>query len=256
MLQIPKEHCEYFFFALKRSGSHAVINWILQHFDSYIHYNNCFFKNNYFYVNDQTAITKKGTEPYQVSILSFEDKPTELERKFSSDFKNIQKNVKPNKKNILLLRDAYNTYSSRYMKKLNPSKEMLWWNNIWNNYNDINIWISHAEEYLNPNYLGNNLIKINYNDWFYKKEYRKKISAEFQREHTDKGLETVLCNGGGSSFDKLNYDRNAQKMKVLERYQEFITDKKFIYEIIFNKKVKKLNLEIFNFYINFINLFL
>lgn len=34
MINIPKEHQEYFFFGLKRGGNHGVINWILEHFNS------------------------------------------------------------------------------------------------------------------------------------------------------------------------------------------------------------------------------
>lgn len=255
MIIIPEEHQEYFFFGLKRGGNHCVINWILEHFESYVHYNNCFFKNDNFYVNYENEIKKKGKEPYEIRILSFEDRPIELEKKFNSNFEKISKVIE-SKKKILLLRDAYNTYASRYMKKMNPEAHMKNWNDMWTNYNDAKLWTSYAKEYLCPMTLKNNLLRINYNFWFSKKEYREELSEKFDRKHTDKGLQKVLENGGGSSFDKMKYNSIAQKMRVLSRYKNFINNKDFIKKIILNKEIKKLNSEIFGFHINFKHIFL
>lgn len=255
MIIIPDEHQEYFFFGLKRSGNHAVINWILEHFESYVHYNNCFFSNGNFYVNYENEIKKRGKNPYEIKILSFEDRPIDLEKKFNSDFKKIAK-IAESKKKILLLRDVYNTYASRYMKKINPEPHMKNWNEMWTNYNDTKLWTSYAKEYLCPIIFTGELIKINYNFWFSKKEYREKLSAEFNKNHTDKGLQKVLNNGGGSSFDKMEYDDVAQKMEVLSRYKMFLKNKDFIQRIVTNKEIIKLNSKIFGFHINFKPIFL
>lgn len=244
-IEVPQEHYEYFFFGIKRGGNHAVINWILEHYDSYIHYNNCFLLNDLIYVEYKEDVIKKGKDPYQIHLLSFEDRPLILEKKLNSNIKDVSK--LKSSKNIILLRDAYNTYASRYMKKLNPSPNMICWNDLWTEYNDPNIWIGFAKEFLQiTNYL-NDPIKINFNYWFSKKKYRQEISAILGREHTDKALERVSNQGGGSSFDYQNYDNQAQKMKLSKRYKIFVNNNDFIKNIILNKEIEKLNKLIFNF---------
>jgi len=254
MIEISKEHQDYFFFALKRSGSHAVINWILNHFNSYIHYNNCFVKNKKIYVNNNNEIRKKGSD-FKISILSFEDRPVLLNAEFNSDF-NCVLELNPKINNILLLRDAYNTYASRYQKKLKPDPKMNLWNEIWTNYNDKELWICYAKEYLKPSFFNKELIKINFNDWFSKKEYRKKISKKFNAKHSDKGLEIMSNDGGGSSFDQMKYQNKSQKMKVLERYKQLMFNKDFFETIICDEQLKFYNKKIFNFYPNFKNFLL
>jgi hypothetical protein len=243
-LKVPQEHQEYFFFGMKRSGNHCVINWICQHFDSYIHYNNCFISNNKIYVNFEEEIIKKGKEPYQIKLISFEDRPEIINNKFNSRIEKVLEIE--HKKIIILLRDAYNTYASRYMKKQNPKKGLESWNYFWTNYNDQNLWIDQAKKYLNRD---SNQININFNNWFLYKNYREKISQIFGRDHTDAGLDIVPHQGAGSSFDGLKYNKNAQKMNILKRYKYFLKDKNFIENIVLNKEIKDLNKKIFNFFV-------
>jgi len=252
MMKIPNEHRDYFFFGLKRSGNHAVINWLLNHFESYIHYNNCFVIGEHIYVDGPHEITKKGCRhsDFKISILSFEDRPVLLNEKFNSSFSHVLK-LKPKINNILLLRDAYNTYASRYQKKLNPTMEMNWWNEIWTNYNDKELWISYAKEYLEPSFFNKEVIKINFNDWFLKKEYREEISAKFEVEHSDAGLEFLATNGGGSSFDQMDYQNRSQQMEVTKRYRQLTTNEDFFKTIICDEQLKFYNEKIFNFHPNF-----
>lgn len=251
--KIPNNHLEYFVFGLKRGGNHAIINWILGHYNSYIYYNNCHadLNENSLYT-DSREIYKKGTEPYEIKILSFEDKPAGIEEKKPSEIKKIC-NFN-SKKNILILRDAYNTYASRYMKKQNPSSGMFSWNENWENYNDPKIWIEYAKEYIGQNNYLNNSIKINYNSWFKSKKYREQLSKMINKNHSDDNLQEILNIGGGSSFDNLNFDKKAQEMKVLERWKKLKYNKNYIQKILMNQEVKELNNKIFNFSISPIKL--
>jgi len=238
MIKIPKEKYDFHIYGLKRGGHHAIINWILKHYKSSIYYNNCIFEKNDFYVANNNEIFKTGSHPYCVKVLSFEDRPNIDE----SSMEIISKNDKP-KKNIIILRDAYNNYASRFEKKIYPHKKK--WNEIWHNYDDTEIWKKYAKEFVGEtNYL--NAIKINYNFWFKDIEYRKQISKNFG-EFTDEGFLQVLDFGAGSSFDYQKFNNNAQEMKVLERWKKFFYDKHYCEKIIKDKELEELNKKIFNF---------
>jgi hypothetical protein len=238
MILVPEDNYDFYIYGLKRGGHHAIINWILQHYESSIYYNNCMFENNNFYFANNSEVFKKGNEPYCIKVLSFEDRPNIDE----SSIEIVSKKNKP-KKNIIILRDAYNNYASRFEKKIYPHKKK--WNEIWHNYDDVEIWKKYAKEFIGEtNYL--NAIKINYNSWFKDIEYRKKISKNFGN-FTDKGFLQVLDFGAGSSFDYQNFDNNAQEMKVLERWKKFFNDKHYYEKIIQDKELEELNKKIFNF---------
>lgn len=237
MIEINNEKIDYAVYGMKRSGHHAIINWISNHYNSFIHYNNCFIENNSIFVANKNEVTKNGDYPYELKILSFEDRPVFEE----SSFDNIKK-LNLNCKNILILRDAYNNYASRFVRKISPVNKQ--WNKIWKNYDDVDIWINYANEFIGKtNYL--NSIKINYNKWFSCENYRKELSNNFGN-FTDRGLLDVLNFGGGSSFDNISFDKNAQKMNVLNRWKYFYFEKNYVEKILNNDEIKKLNYEIFN----------
>lgn len=235
---VSKENIDYFVFGMKRSGHHAIINWILNHYDSFIYYNNCIIKNNKLHYTEKNGIIKNGTPPYEIKLLSFEDRKNINQ----SSIKSISKIKKPIK-NILIIRDAYNNYASRFEKKINKSNAN--WVKNWHNYDDVEIWKNYAKEFIGEtNYL--NAIKINYNLWFQDIEYRKEISKNFG-VFTDKGFEEVPKFGNGSSFDYKKFDNHAQKMKVLERWKNFYNDSNYYKKIVLDKEIKELNEKIFNF---------
>ena len=65
---------------------------------------------------------------------------------------------------------------------------------------------------------------MKFDDWFANKTYRKKIAEQLNLNFSDAGLNTIMPMGWGkkgSSFDKMEYDGNAQKMKVLDRWKEY-----------------------------------
>ena len=54
------------------------------------------------------------------------------------------------------------------------------------------------------------------------------------------------CHPWGSSFDNISFDKNAQKMNVLNRWKYFYFEKNYVEKILNNDEIKKLNYEIFN----------
>jgi hypothetical protein len=62
---------------------------------------------------------------------------------------------------------------------------------------------------------------IKFPDWFKSIEYRKEIARKLSIQYfTDAGLNKVHPLGSGSSFTHLQYDGEAQKMPVMNRWQE------------------------------------
>jgi hypothetical protein len=125
--------------------------------------------------------------------------------------------------NILLLRDAYNLFASRFKQE---EKDR---NKKWTSEMAVQRWAEHADEYLgNTSHLGKNVIKVNYNAWCTNCEYRRTIAKRLNLEFTDAGFNRVSHFGAGSSFDGLKYDQRASEMKVLERWRLLSKNKKFL----------------------------
>ena len=94
METIEKNEVGEFFFGMRRSGNHAVLDWILAH-QKRPFYNNCVLK------GDQ-ILTAQMTDGEGIGIASFED--ADLDHMFRRLF------AKPK---ILLIRDPYNLFASR-----------------------------------------------------------------------------------------------------------------------------------------------
>ncbi|MFW5890971.1 MAG: hypothetical protein ACOCUI_02030 [bacterium] len=144
------------------------------------------------------------------------------------------------KKNIIVLRDPYNTGSSiiNYKNKTvykTPDHIKKW----------IKLWIMYAKEFCGEtNYIKDNL-NVNYNLWFQSKVYRKKISKNINGKFTDESLDVVTDAGGGSSFSGILKNGEASSMKVLERWKEN-RDNELFKIIRNNKEIKRLSNKIFN----------
>jgi len=118
---------------------------------------------------------------------------------------------------ILTLRDPFN-WSASYMKKSQHPNDCLVWPGLW---------LEYANEFVgNTNYLSN-AIKINYNRWFDDRAYRQQISAWLGFEFTDEALEIVTPHANGSSFDQTQFDAQAQKMAVTERWRHYQNDPQY-----------------------------
>ena len=112
---------------------------------------------------------------------------------------------------ILTLRDPFNWAASYMQKSQHPDDCSVW----------PVLWLEYANEFAgNTRYLPD-AIKINYNLWFCDHAYRQQISAQLGFEFTDEALELVTPHADGSSFDKTQFDAQAQKMAVTERWRHY-----------------------------------
>jgi len=215
-----------FVFSMKRSGQHAIINWICEQSLSAIHFNSCLYKNdeillaNEFYTYNKKfqkhiVGSKYNIEEHNLVVFNFEDKPVYdlRERKnFLFDAKEITSTI---------VRDPFNLISSRMKSYGNPR---------WNK----DIWKNHI--------LYNGEV-INYNEWCKNKGYRKNLILNLGFEFTDNGYDDIEGRAG-SSFDMKKYHGKASKMKTSERWKLYTNNKS--YRSVFDNEIKNISKKYFN----------
>jgi len=107
---------------------------------------------------------------------------------------------------VLQLRDFLNWYSSYFVHRGGK----------------VNIKIVKRYEELMQVFYSpeDQVIRIMYDDFVQSLEYRKNICQQLEGRYNEIKLDSVRNSGGGSSFDGIKYNGNAQKMNVLKRYKQ------------------------------------
>lgn len=229
---MPVGSVDYAAHGIQRGGNHAVINWILRHFKSSVFYNCCSLEDDRAFVYDQDFI-QRGEGPQEVALASFEDAPEIIDK--AGDV--LKRPVE-----ILILRDFYNTYASRFEKRRRV-KSIYWLERKWSLYDEVSMWKRLATRFLEG---GDRFVKINYNMWFRSREYRKVLSGGFGK-FSDEGVDSVSHFGGGSSFDHRDYDGRANEMDVLRRWVRYYGDGEYAKKILADEEAREINREIFGF---------
>lgn len=226
---------------LRRSGNHAIINWILrQQKGEKVFLNDvALLETQYYeYINNP----QKLDSYLDAFIYSYEDHPLNrvashlVDKKANSEFVKVKQRF-----DILILRDPFNLFASRLNSKvpLQPKSR-------WLTFPDL--WIMHAEEYLGiTNYLRHNKIIINYNQWCNNQVYRQELAKRLELDFSDEGFEEVLTVGKGSSFDGLSYHGRASEMDVLQRWKTMMNNDQYI-ALFTDRKILKLSERIFGIF--------
>ncbi|MBD3407266.1 MAG: hypothetical protein GF411_14190 [Candidatus Lokiarchaeota archaeon] len=211
------QHYGYVFYSLKRGGQHAIILWIAKQMHRKV-----LFINNAMGDPYKTPIWEHGRQypDFVNAIKSRRDtKRFKSTRKYGlftnyedAHIKQISNNINrfigPTNimKNIIILRDPFNLAASRERRGIPEHR-----------HNYIDLWKTHAKEYLDITKYLNNKYKINFNSWVSDINYRKKVSNDLCDIWNDDGLNFVSKFGRGSSFDGRN--KAGQELKVLERWK-------------------------------------
>lgn len=219
-------HKEIRVVGLKRTGNHAIINWIAkQHGDEIWHLNNIQVKCNPYrflylhYPKEHLKSEALGqfTEK-KCLIYSYEDRHLKdvTDRNFEKKH-DLYLGKSASRYDLIIMRDPFNLFASRFQKACKSEKA-----NEFLNLDLVKLWIDYAKEYLGEtNYLTNNKICVNYNQWCLDVDYRKQLITKLGCEFSDLGFHEVRGQGGGSSFEGLTLNGQADKMKVLERWNVF-----------------------------------
>lgn len=212
-----------YFFAMKRSGQHGVINWLCRNIcestgKAVIHHNACVFKGGGVVLNrilHQHRLYRSGCDApmvvgyhggengydYDIEglgyvVCNFEDQPV--------------RRVGPGV-HVVLVRDPLNLLASRIRGRLYedfgpdhaPDIERLWFDHY--NCKD------------DPSF-----VFIDFNKWFSDEGYRRSTIEGMGFSFSDRGLNEMPRPHSKSSFDDFRYSGEAQGMKVLERYLDCV----------------------------------
>ena len=252
-------------FAMRRSGHHAILNWIRYHLRGKHYFlNDCKLGENPFnsavwqsclvqgYFGEH-RLFRAGTEQSRIFtykgtlIYNFEE--VDLRRVSDlMDGKQEKEWIGPSRlrKDIIILRDPFNMLASKlkwaYGVVDRPSKPTL---------EDVrksrDLWKIYAQEFLGRTNCLRDRINISYNHWFSDREYRDRLALDLGFKNRDLGIMEVARWGPSlsqDSFDGIKYDGRAQEMRVLDRWQAFKNDS-FYLEMVEDKELHKLSNDIF-----------
>ncbi|NET43928.1 hypothetical protein [Okeania sp. SIO2B3] len=244
---------------MKRTGNHAIINWVKSQQNGNVGFiNNVLANQNpyrYKYENLQDNFpehkwaiennrqqAKGNFIKRDCLIYSYEDFP--LEQIASDKFErnhDLYLGKSAMRYDLLIIRDPFNLFASRlkvsskathFLSVNSPKKTM------------IDLWIDYAKEYLGEtNYLKHNKVCVNYNQWFADVEYRRNIAEKLQIEFSDAGIDRVTSFGEGSSFEGKQFNNKATSMDVLNRCQKVADNPQ--YKQFFNQEILKYSERIF-----------
>jgi len=237
---------------LRRSGNHAIINWITKQepIEPIFINHTRVLENPYRDVyRDQLIKQKnpdlKGWRCEDINwwkqqskgdfsfkdclIYSYEDQ--ELERITHASFEkkhDFYLGRSEERYDLILIRDPFNLFASRLKrreivqtieKKFDPLKVYS------RQYTLPELWVCYAKECLGEtNFLKNNKIVVNYNQWFTDVTYRQQLAERLKVTFSDAGFGDVRVAGGGSSFDGTKFSGEANKMDVLNRWKVYMDD--------------------------------
>lgn len=217
---------EFMVFGLRRTGNHAIINWILPQIQGDFLYYNDVWPNDP-YKGNPKQFRGDGSSA-KVSLISFEDYNLRIFKRIIKGRKHpiVKKRVP-----ILILRDPFNWYASRLKSNMSNPAHYL-------GLNLRQLYLQYLREYQgDTNLLGDGLVTISFNRWKSDLAYRQVISERLGLEFTDDGLNKVTGEGGGSSFDGMKI--KGQELNTETRYRHYLKNAKFL--ALFS------NLEIINF---------
>jgi hypothetical protein len=214
---------------MKRSGSHAVINWICSQHSSAVYFSGCKVKNNrieprWMNIYKEGNYIKRLPDKIDNSLYDLVIYNFEIENFQNLDLldylekQNVHEVLKVfDAKIIILIRDPFNMVASRlqFWSKQNTAKS------------PGVVWKRLVKQCLNSNKY---IIDINYNEWFCSKRYREDLANRLQINFNDNGLNKVL-GYGISSFDGYKFDNKAQDMDVLNRWKNYRNNDIFWKEI-------------------------
>jgi len=246
---------EFMVVAMRRSGHHAIVNWIMDNFSG----SKCFINDaklntnpyktgstrtsiwNHFHQQQEAA---GDHQPKDLLMYNYEDQ--DLSQVPGKQFtKNHDQWVGKSKtyNSLIVLRDPYNLIASKLRwyrgEKWKPSKQELDQTPV--------LWKMYAKEFLSQTSYLKNKICINYNNWFSSRDYKKQLAQKLFLSSFDKGVEKVAQwgpNTWGDSFDNTKFEGQASQMKVLSRWQAFKDDSEYI-KLISDKELQSLSHQIF-----------
>lgn len=223
----------YVLHGMKRSGNHALVNWLLPQLQ-------CDFVNNAIALGPilrggafpaarpfSAWRKRQGLKPEQEAralLVSLEDHTLQT-LPFHPDDLDVRR--------ILIVRKPDQLFSSRIRKASTSDMPAFPRTNDAIMQRAVGIWKQHARCY-----LGQDLseypdrIAISFDTWFTDRKYRSTISSALGVEFDDSGLGRVTDEGGGSSFDGTTFDGRGHLMNVGDRVSQLEPDERSLLDAV------------------------
>jgi hypothetical protein len=233
--------------AQKRSGHHAIAQWLARVMDPPI----CFLN----WVSAYTDPFLTFQDPFGFArtierFMSLEN-PEEVRRQRKNflmiDYQDVplqaftEPGLIPDRVNsigrsrkqyqVLILRDPFNCMASRlvrYRKALRSRPPGARPHEMVPTAVVVDLWCCYAREFLGTTNHLSSKVTINFNRWHSSPEYRAQICAALELRGDDGGaLTEVPTAGGGSSFDGMAFQGKAEQMDVTNRWRHLAGDEEF-----------------------------
>ena len=242
-------------FGLRRSGHHAVIEWLKDCYaasdEKPIHVNSVFNRHLSFAQNwpDPTPedIVEAGVGSTAL-LVSYEDVDYD-ERRSSPVFSTFQTpDYGDAIRETIVVRDWYNFVASRLkfqancwsIDKLDGLVFGLEWSEVEKR------WLRYADVAFNGGNDESRVIAVNYNSWFSDSEYRDQLATQYGLTNASSSLDIVPDFGTGSSFDGLTLQGKGRQMNVLNRWENLDPELLERYtRLISNPQLGEINRELF-----------
>jgi hypothetical protein len=132
---------------------------------------------------------------------------------------------------VMILRDPFNCMASRlvrYRKVTRDPPPGVRPHEMVPDAAIVDQWCSYAREFLGTTNHLSNKVTINFNRWHSSSGYRAQICAVLELRADDHGTGTeVPTAGGGSSFDGLTFQGKAEQMDIANRWRQLAGDEEF-----------------------------
>jgi hypothetical protein len=212
-----RRECLFLMHGMKRSGNHAIINWLLPQLDC-VHFNNLIplgpiLRGRPMPISEPFAAWRHAQEqrigtPLRRLLVSLEDHDLG-----TMPFTDVDVPIR----RLLVLRNPRQLFASRlrkafrvdmpaYPRRAGPILQRA-----------VALWKQHARCYLGEHAAFPGRIAVSYDSWFADVDYRRAISAALGTTFVDAGFGKVSAEGGGSSFDGTGFDGRGHLMSVGDR---------------------------------------
>jgi len=226
---IPTPHTVDHIFGLRRSGHHAVINWLAGCYEAAgerpTHDNSVFnahllpFESHW--PDPSPATVWERNLGHDVLLVSYEDVDLD-ERNDSPNYHELRPPKFGNAtKDIIVVRDWFNFVASRLKYQADQAETQRHYSLIFAlDWSEVQArWLQYAGLALRGDQDSPGLVTVNYNQWFANPEYREGVAEKLGLPDSENGLDHVPDFGSGSSFDQRSMDGNGRQMNVLRRWE-------------------------------------
>lgn len=227
----------YLFHGMKRSGNHAVIDWLLQQM-------RCAFVNNAIPLGPILRGRPFPAPAAFAAWLAGQEIANEAEvrNRLLVSLEDHDLSVSPfeyeglNLQRVLLVRQPEHLFSSRLRKawRVNMPAYTRDYEGVVMQ-RAIGIWKQHARCYLSGDDAFPERIAILFDAWVSDPGYRAAVSGALDLEFDDAGFGGVADFGGGSSFDGTRYHGRGYEMNVLDRVSQLEPREREVLDRIFEE---------------------